>query len=100
MPRIDFTSGEKRGLIALLALITAALLVSIMLRLCDRDSGDPTDPADSGNVATDTTVTVTATVDTMKVNPTTVKTKKKKKAAKQLRPDGRQRSFLDETVEQ
>lgn len=97
--KIDFTSGEKRGLIALLVILTVILAFSVGMRMCNRSSHSP---------APVLPVADTAAADLQSGRPDTTlifksSQKHRKKSgtkARQAKPDGPQRSFLDEPVEQ
>lgn len=99
--KVDFTSGEKRGLIALLVILTAILGLSVGIRMCGRGSYISSAPSippsdisetDSQYIPADTTIIFNS-------SPKNNKSRKCTAAVRQTKPDGNQRSFLDEPVE-
>lgn len=104
MARFDFTSGERRGLIVLLACLTL-LIATTSLHLCS-GSSDPVQTninrgAATANVASgDSLMTQTDTTETS-LKPVKRKTRAKSaKTTRSSRPDGRQRKHLDELVDE
>ncbi len=90
-----FTTGEKRGLIALL------IIIAILLSALAIQSGFFTNQSDTTN-ATESTFSVKAAVESMTdtINSKTIKAKRTKKAKKtSAKPtSGRQRDFLNEPI--
>lgn len=85
----NFTSGEKRGLIALVILIAVIVGWTLMSRSCG-SSRDVVCPAEVSD-------TITPKVKVKSGDDSTSTRKKKKKTVnKNRRPDGKQRDYLSE----
>lgn len=102
MARLDFTSGERRGLIVLLAGLTL-LIATTSLHLCS-GAPDPvnTDINGSGAVANAVTCDSLIQTDTTEspLKPSKRITRAKSaKSTRDSRPDGRQRKHLDDLVD-
>ena len=101
--KVDFTSGEKRGLIALLVILTTILGLSVGMRMCDHRSSISSAPSnlqsdisetDSQYIRPDTTAIIFNSSHKNK------RSRKRSGTVRPTKPDGNQRSFLDEPVEQ
>ena len=97
---VDFTSGERRGLIALLALLAAVLCFCLIVRMCDTSGQHEavkfqaeTSKADTVTTQSDDTTATYYSIQSRRTG------KSKNRKTKLQRPDGPQRSFLDEPVE-
>lgn len=87
----NFTSGEKRGLIALVTLMAVIVGWTLMSRSCG-SSRDVICPAEVSD-----TITPKATVKVKSGDDSTSTRRKKKKTVnKNRRPDGKQRDYLSE----
>lgn len=104
MARFDFTSGERRGLIVLLAGLTLLIAVT-SLRLCSGTS-DPVQTNINGGSAVasvETGDSLMKQTDNTETTQKPVKRKTRAKSAKTTRsshPDGRQRKHLDDLVDE
>ena len=96
MARIDFTAAERRGLIALCALLAATLIAVALMRAPSCSRSPAAEPAPAS--LTDTAVTLPA--DTLTLIPASGRPKPRKKSPRPAtrRPDGRERHHLDEPI--
>ncbi len=88
-----FTSGERRGLIALLIVVGLVWMAVIITRQCDR--------GESAQATAEPTMTVRADTlhDTLQTRNHAQRSRRKVKSrSKTTSAPGRQRSFLDEDI--
>ncbi len=104
MARFDFTSGERRGLIVLLAVLTLLIAVtSLHLYSGTSDSVQTNIHSGSAVANIETGDSLTTQTDNTETTQKPVKKKTRAKSAKttrSARPDGRQRKHLDDLVDE
>lgn len=91
MADINFTSGEKRGLIVLVALIAIIVGWTLISRSCANSGEVPYNASASDTIMPKVGIKVKSAGDS-----TATRRKKKKTSDKNRRPDGKQRDYLSE----
>lgn len=91
-----FTSGEKRGLIVLLIIMSVIVGWSLISKSCDSESGNMPAPSEQMIMTHDS---LTYIEDSAKFDKRIKrKTKTRKTKSKKVVPDGRKRDYLSEPV--